>query len=107
MKKQILAQSRVKKKKKRNPIKITDREWQAIQSGAIAKSFLNNMLKYIDNDRLMELASPKKSDTLAPGKQSRLRSMARIGYTNSEIADALGISVSTVVKYLSGKEDKK
>ena len=107
MKNQILAQSRGIVGAKRNPIKITDREWQAIQSGAIAKSFLNNMLKYIDNDRLMELASPKKSDTLAPGKQSRLRSMARIGYTNSEIADALGISVSTVVKYLSGKEDKK
>ena len=35
---------------------------------------------------------------------NRMKSLSNKGYTNEEIAKALGVSVTTVVKYLAGKE---
>lgn len=81
-------------------INITDREWEAIQAGAISDSKLTQILRYADSDRVKELATPKDT-AISQTRISRIKAMSNAGFTASEIADRLGISSSTVSKYLS------
>ena len=82
-------------------ISITDREWEAIQAGAISDSKLSEILRYTDTKELRQRATPKSTTTLSPAKQSKAKSMKASGYTNAEIAEALGVSTSTVSQYTS------
>lgn len=81
-------------------INITDKEWEAIQAGAISDSKLTQILRYADSDRVKELATPKDT-AIFQARISRIKAMSNAGFTASEIADRLGISSSTVSKYLS------
>lgn len=81
-------------------INITDREWEAIQAGAISDSKLTQILRYADSDRVKELATPRDT-TISQARISRIKAMSNAGFTASEIADRLGVSSSTVSKYLS------
>lgn len=81
-------------------VNITDREWEAIQAGAISDSKLTQILRYADSDRVKELATPRDT-TISQARISRIKAMSNAGFTASEIADRLGISSSTVSKYLS------
>lgn len=85
---------------KRELIKITPRQWEAIQAGAIHASKLEKILQRSDMDEVRNLATPKEYKQVTPAKIQRIRSYAAAGKTNSEIAAALGISVSTVRNYL-------
>lgn len=84
-------------------IDITPEQWTAIQSGAITSSKLSNILKYADMDKVKGYAVPKARTTLTPAKQARIKALGASGYTNSQIATALGISTTTVNKYLKGE----
>lgn len=81
-------------------IKITDREWEAIQAGAISDNRLSQILRYADMDEVRKLATPKSSTQLSQAKINRIKSMQSLGYTISEIADAIGVSTSTVSGYI-------
>ena len=83
-------------------IKITDREWEAIQAGAISESKLTKILANTDVDVLRQRATPRSYTTITPAKASRIQSMRASGKTLSEIANALGVSTSTVSDYLKG-----
>lgn len=85
---------------KRTPIEITDKEWEAIQAGAISESRLTRIINHTDIDKLRQLATPRATTTLTVAKQNKITSMNASGYTIAEIADALGVSTSTVSKYL-------
>jgi len=100
MSQQALTEARIKVGAKRNPIEINDREWEAIQAGAITDSKLQQILNHTDVDKLRQRATPRTTTALSKAKISRIKSMAASDYTNAEIAKALGISSSTVVKYL-------
>lgn len=89
---------------KRETIKISDKEWEAIQAGAISENKLMQILNHTDVDILRQKATPKMSTTLSQAKINKISSMNASGYTTSEIAEALGISSSTVTKYLKGGE---
>ena len=91
-------------RKNRN-IDITDREWEAIQAGAIAATRLNGILANSDPAKLKERAMPRTSITLTPGKIARLNNMRGSGLTIQQMADALGVSTSTITKYLKGGND--
>lgn len=80
-------------------ITITDREWEAIQSGAISDSKLTQILRYTDKDAVRQRATPKTTSTLSTAKVNKIKSMKASGYTNAEIAEALGVSTSTISKY--------
>ena len=88
-------------RRKRN-IEITDREWEAIQAGAISESKLKRILNNTDADKLRERAMPKASSTLSTAKINKIKSMSASNYTLSQIAEACGCSVSAVSKYLKG-----
>lgn len=82
-------------------ISIDDREWEAIQAGAIHDTTLERILVKTDADALRERATPRtKYGELSPSNQSRIKALHTAGYSTSEIADALGVSTSTVYKYL-------
>ena len=100
---QALTDARLKVGAKRQPIKITDREWEAIQAGAISENVLSQMLKYVDSDELRQRATPRATTALSDAKISKIISMKNSGYSNQEIADSIGKSVSTVIKYLKEK----
>ena len=83
-------------------IQITDREWDAIQAGAISENKLKQILANTDVDSLRQRATPRTYNTLSDAKVSRIKSLSASGKTLSEIADTLGVSTSTVSEYLKG-----
>lgn len=87
---------------KRNPIKITDKEWEAIQAGAISENILTKILKNTDVDNLRERATPRATNTMSQAKINKMKAMNNSNYSLQEIASALGVSTSTVSKYLKG-----
>ena len=89
---------------KRTPIEITDSEWEAIQAGAITETTLKRIMNYADTDVLRQKATPKAMNTLSTAKINRINSMRASGLTINQIANALGVSASTVSKHLEGKE---
>ena len=100
---QALSRSRVdvnSVSRKDRSIKITDREWEAIQSGAISENVLKKILNNADVDELRQRATPRSSTTLNQAKINRIKAYAASNYTIGEIAKKLGVSVSTISKYL-------
>ena len=83
-------------------IDITDKEWEAIQAGAISENKLKKILDNTDIDKLRERATPKATVNLSTAKINQIKLMANSNYTTKEIADKLGVSPSTVTKYLKG-----
>ena len=98
VKNQALMEARLKVGSKRNPIEITDREWEAIQAGAISENKLMQILNHTDLDKLRERATPRARTELSSAKISRIKALKASGYTIDEIAQAVGVSSSTVVK---------
>ena len=84
---------------KKHQIYIDDDEWNAIQAGAVSPSKLLDIWSNADQDRAKELALPKERNKLSDAKIALISKMAG-RYSNQEIADQLGVSVSTVQKYL-------
>lgn len=84
-------------------IDITDKEWEAIQAGAVSNSTLEKILNNTDIDKLRERATPRPTGTgLSTSQVSRMKAMSGT-YTLKEIADKFGVSTSTVSKYLKGE----
>ena len=82
-------------------IKITDKEWEAIQAGAVSENVLKKILDNTDIDNLRERATPRASKELTQAKVARIKAMSA-SYTIQQIADKMGVSTSTVSKYLKG-----
>ena len=82
-------------------IHITDKQWQAIQAGAISDTRLRRILRYTDEDELKALAMPKTNKGLSTAQQNKMKRMKTSGYTIAEIADALGVSTGTISKYIN------
>lgn len=82
-------------------INITDKEWEAIQAGAISDTKLSSILRYADSDAVRQRAMPKTTTQLSTAKQNKIRTMNNSGYTIAEIAKQLGVSTSVVSKYLN------
>lgn len=83
-------------------INITDREWEAIQAGAISENKLKRILDNTDVDVLRERATPKTTSTLSPAQINRAKALAASNYTLAEIAEKMGKSPSTISNYLKG-----
>ncbi len=86
---------------KRQTIQISDKEWEAIQAGAISESKLTQILNNTNLDDLRQRATPKARTTLSEAKVNHIATLKASGYTMSEIAEKLGVSTSTVANYIS------
>ncbi len=96
IKNQALAQARATTGAGKNLIKPTDREWQAIQHGAISHSKLTQIIANSDIELLKERATPRTAKGMSSAKIARVKSYLNNGYTQAEVADMLGVSVSTI-----------
>ena len=88
-------------RRKRN-IDITDREWEAIQAGAISERKLKDILNNTDIDKLRERATPRSTSSMSQAQINRAKAMVASNYTLGEIAKKLGVSASTISKYVKG-----
>lgn len=83
-------------------IKIEPKEWEAIQAGAITNHKLTEILKKADMETVKKLATPRAANLMTATKKARADAMIRSGFTQSEIAEALGVSLSTLKQSLAG-----
>lgn len=100
LKSRALEEARARYGAKKVPVEITDREWQAIQAGAISPSALSKILLNTDLKYVKMKSLPKSTPLISPAKAVRIRTMIELGHTRAEVADALGISISTLDKVL-------
>lgn len=101
---QALVKARLKVGAQRQTIDISDREWEAIQAGAVSPSKLKNILNHTDQAAIRERAMPRTSKALSTAEKARIQSMNNSGYTIAQIAEMLGKSKSTITNELKGKE---
>lgn len=82
---------------------ITSREWEAIQSGAVTKSMLNEIIDNADADMIKKLATPRSESrsVMTAGRKAQARALLANGYTQAEVAKRLGVSKSTLSKALN------
>ena len=85
--------------KKEVLIHLTSKEYEAIQSGAVSTTKMKEIFNNCDKEELIKIASPKKTkaSTLSSSQISKIKAMKSSGrYTIREIAEALGVSTSTI-----------
>ena len=93
---QVLNMARATVNAHKPKVPISDKEWEAIQNGAISNNMLEQILSNADLDRVKELATPRSTRSVSASKIARIQSMLAMGYPASDIADLLGVSTSTV-----------
>ena len=96
LKGQALTEARRRVGATKQRIDIEPKEWEAIQVGAISTNKLSQIIDNTNLDKLKALATPRATQQLSTAKQTRIKSMLRLGYTQAEIADHLGVSTSLV-----------
>ena len=57
---------------------------------------LTDVLRFADSDRVKQLATPKPETTMTLANASRAKAMIKKGHTYAEVAEALGVGVSTI-----------
>lgn len=97
---QCLEQARIMVGAKQKKIEITDKEWEAIQAHAVSYNQLSNILLKADSDRVKQLATPRQTKMLTTEDLSKARQRLKSGYSNEEVAEILGVSVSTLLNAL-------
>lgn len=85
------ARARTGANKKAVQIKLTDREWEAIQSGAISDSKLIDILKNSDLDSVRKLATPHQSHKLSSTISSIASSIARCVSASERVSERTAI----------------
>lgn len=83
-------------------IEITDKHWEAIQAGAISETQLKKILNNTDIDKLRERATPRVTNTLSTAQVNRMKALSASNYSLNDIAKKMGVSTTTVSKYLKG-----
>ena len=96
IKAQALNEARVRTGAKKQMIIPSQSEWDAIQAGAISNNKLTQIINNSDLDAVKKLATPKFEPKMTSAKQMRAQSMLSSGYTQAEVADALGVSLTTL-----------
>lgn len=98
---QVLDEQRRRVGGRKQRIEITQREWDAIEAGALSNSKLSDILKNTDLDTIKKYAIPRESTGLSKSQISLAKSLlANDRYTQAEVADRLGVSVSTLTRAL-------
>lgn len=95
---QVLTEARLRTGAKRTKFVVTQEEWNAIQAGAVSNSKLNAILDSADMDVIRKLATPRTPKLLNATRTNQAKLLLDSGYTRSQVADRLGVSLSTLDK---------
>ena len=87
---------------KRYRITLTEKEWEAIQAGAISDTKLRKIIQYSDKNEIKKLAMPRTTRSMTATQRSRARLLIDSGHTLAEVAESLGVSTTTLTKELKG-----
>lgn len=98
IKQQALNKARSMVGASRTPVNITDEEWDAVQSNAVSGTLLKELVSFMDDSQLKTLATPRDNKVMSEGRKSKARALLANGYTISQVAEALGVSPSTIGK---------
>lgn len=99
---QALTEARTRTGAGKTNVTIEPSEWHAIQAGAVSPSKLTTILKHTKVEDVQKLATPKPSVLMTTTKSNRATAMLASGYTQAEVANALGVSLSTLKRSLGG-----
>ena len=97
---QCLDEARYRVGAKKNLIDPTDRQWEAIQAGAVSSNKLEEILKNCDIDKIKQRATPRAPKGISPAKLATAKLRLTRGYTPDEVAQSLGVSISTLYRAL-------
>lgn len=86
---------------RKSKVTFTDKEWEAVQAGAISDNMLTKFLNSSDSDEIVKRAMPKTTSVMSSAKMTKAKAMLRSGYTYKEIAQACGVPESTVYSALN------
>ena len=105
LRKQVMDQQRAVLNKA-SAYKISEREWEAIQAGALKKTFLEDVLRRADQESVKSHAFPKETNysVMSTANLARARAMLNSGFTQKEVADMFNISTTTLRKQLNPKK---
>lgn len=82
-------------------IEITPREWDAIQKGAVSNSMLVQLMEKAKPEQIRQYATPKKERAINKNQLARAKRLIKAGNTQAEVAEMLGISPTTLTKYIN------
>jgi DNA-binding CsgD family transcriptional regulator len=98
---QVITYTRTIVGAKKPKVVFSDEEWEAVQAGAISTHKLRQLMRHADTTELRQRATPKAEPlAVTIANQNRIAAMIASGYTQSEVAEQLGVSVTTVKKYM-------
>lgn len=97
-----LNESRIRTGAYKNRVNITPEEWNAIQAGAISTHKLTRILNNADTENIKKLAVPKIPLKMTNSKVAQAERMLELGYTQAEVADHLGVGLTTLKDGLNG-----
>lgn len=95
-----LATARQRTGASKDLVQITANEWEAIQAGAVTNNKLTQILNNTDLTVVKQYATPRQNTVMTTQKQQRAKQLLASGRTRSEIADILGVPVSTLTSSL-------
>ena len=98
IKQQALNKARFMVGAERTPVTITDDEWDAVQSNAVSGTLLKELVSFMDDSQLKSLATPRANKQMTDARKSKAKALLANGYTISQVAEALGVSSSTIGK---------
>lgn len=101
VKNQALASARLAVGAQKQKIPISDRQWEAIQKGAVSDSVLMKIFNNTDTDELKQRALPRQENYISESKKVLIRRMQDSGLTIAEMADRVGLSTSSITKVLA------
>ena len=98
IKQQALNKARSMVGAERTPVTITDDEWDAVQSNAVSGTLLKELVSFMDDSQLKSLATPRTNKQMTDARKSKAKALLANGYTIAQVAEALGVSSSTIGK---------
>ncbi len=98
---QAITYARERVGSKREKFEITEKEWKAIQSGAVSSTKLDRILTLADPEQLRSYATPRKTSALSASDIAYAKALAANGVERSEIAERLHVSTSTLSRAMN------
>ena len=99
---QALIGARARAGAKKERVKFTEKEWEAINAGAISETRLKNLLAEADSENYKRLATPRSS-RLSDSTVAYIQGLLDAGWTRKDIEDAGYASMDTIIRITNGE----